>query len=209
MPETIESFVSKLQQDGVEAGRQESERIVAEARQEGEQIVADAQRQAQTIVSEAETEAERAAQQGAEQFELAARDTLLKLQKVLEETLMEVLRRSAEEALNDEDFFRRLLHDVAVEYARQDAEGQPRVELNVSQEMVQTANKWALEQLKDEGEGHPHVDVKGTLRSAGFEYNSADGKVELTPESVAEVLGRMLRPGLREVLDKVKVDGAA
>jgi len=42
MPESIESFVKKLQSEGVDAGKKAAEKIIKEARQEAEKIFAQA-----------------------------------------------------------------------------------------------------------------------------------------------------------------------
>jgi len=53
MADSIETFVQKLQAEGVQAGRDEAQKLVDEARTEAEGIVAQAGEQAKRITSQA------------------------------------------------------------------------------------------------------------------------------------------------------------
>ena len=44
------------------------------------------------------------------------------------------------------------------------------------------------------------IDLAGTLRQAGFEYNAGGATIEVTLESVVAVLSEMFSPRLREIL---------
>ena len=84
-----------------------------------------------------------------------------------------------------------------------EASGLP-VEIHVSDEKLKVAAEWAICQMRqaDGEQSRAHVDLRGKLESAGFEYKAAGGMVEVTPESVAAVLGAMLSPRLREMIDQ-------
>ena len=201
MADSIESFVERLQKEGVEAGRAEAAKIVAEARAQAEKILAQAQSQAQKIVAEAQSQAEKAQQQGRSELQMASRDVLLRLRQTVAAVLERLLVQAAGEALDDEQFLAGLVHDVVVEYARQDAAGKRPLEVRVSDEKVEALTKWALGRLAGGGD-KPQVDLKGGLQSAGFEYSVSGGTVEVTPESIAEVLSGMVSDRLRELLEQ-------
>ena len=132
MAESIEAFVAKLQQEGVQAGRQEAEKLRADAEAQAEQIVKDAQAQAEKIISDARAEGERILSRSKADLELAARDTVLRLQEALCEALRAVISRGVEKPLSDVDFVGKALHEIITTYARADAEGRPIVELPAS-----------------------------------------------------------------------------
>ncbi len=203
MVETIESFVHKLQEEGVEAGRAEARKIVEDAKVEAERILAEAREQADRIVKDAQAAAERDLQRGREELRLAARDALLRLRRAITEVLQAVIGRAAASSFSDKEFLQTLLHELVLQYARGDAEGHYPIEIHVSDDNLQTVTDWALRELSEhDGAARPRIDLKGGLKSAGFEYSTGRGTVEVTPESVCAVLSRMVTPRLRELIDQ-------
>jgi len=203
MADSIESFVSKLQNEGVEAGRQQAETIRAEARDEAERIIHDAQQKAAKIVQDAEQQAADTRQRGQTDLELAARDTVLRLREALSGALRTVLVTGTEQPLGDPEFLKGLIHDVVMQYARADREGQISVQIRVADEVKNQLTDWCRQQLAPEAEdAGVAVDIKGTLAEAGFEYQIQDANVEVTRTSVVETLSDLVSPRLREMLAK-------
>ena len=207
MADSIESFVGKLQKDGVEAGKAEAAKLLADAKVEGETVVADARKQAEGIVSDAEAEARRRLEQGRNELELAARDVFGRLRKQMAEAIGEVLRVAAGRALADEQFLAGLLRDVVVEYAGKDAKGAWPIEVRISEAAAEKVIDAAVKALAEEGKGEGALSLSGRLKSAGFEYSVSGGVVEVTDESVAAALGEMIAPKLRELIDKAAAGG--
>ncbi|MFO8014701.1 MAG: hypothetical protein R6X20_15495 [Phycisphaerae bacterium] len=203
MPDSIESFVSKLQNEGVEVGRKEAEKIRAEAQDEADRIIKEAEEKADRIRQDAEREAEDTRQRGRTDLELAARDTVLRLRETLNRALRTVLASGTVESLGDTDFLKGLIHDVVMQYAQADQEGQTRVEVRVSEEAKDQLTEWCRRQLAPEAqEAGAAVDIKGVLSEAGFEYQVEDANVEVTQASVVETLQDLVSPRLRDMLAK-------
>ncbi len=202
MAETIESFVQKLQEEGVQAGREQAQKLLDEAGAEAEGIVADAKRRAEEIIADAKAQAETNLKRGKDELSLASRDVLLRLRETVVETLEGLLKSSSREKLRDEEFFVRLLHDVAVQYAEKDAAHERPVVISVDEDMLEAATRWAVQEMTQEGgdDWRSRIDLKGRLKTAGFEYSAADGTIEVTPESISAVLGEMISPRLREII---------
>ncbi|MEJ2677844.1 MAG: hypothetical protein P8174_02075 [Gemmatimonadota bacterium] len=76
---TLESFVSRLHADGVEAGRKEAERLLQDARDQAEGIIGAAEEEARRIVESAEAKAKRETERVNAELRLAARDAVLQL----------------------------------------------------------------------------------------------------------------------------------
>jgi V/A-type H+-transporting ATPase subunit E len=208
MTDSVEAFVQKLQAEGVDAGRAEATRIVEQAKAQAEKIAADAEAEAERIREQARGEAQRTVEQGGAELQLASRDVLLRLRETIVGVLEAILYGAAEEALNDDEFLRTLLHDISVQYAKTDATRDGPVEVHVSDDKLKVVTDWAIQEMKRRGvdESASHIDLRGRLMSAGFEYNATGGTVEVTPESVAAVLGEMLSPRLREMIDRVAAE---
>jgi len=203
MADSIESFVSKLQDEGVEAGRKEAEKIRDEARDEAGRIVQEADQQAQKIRQDAQRDAEDTGQRGQTDLELAARDTVLRLRETLERALETVLARGTEEALDDVEFLKGLIHDVVMQYAQADQQGETRVDLRVSDKAKDQLTDWCRQHLAPKAQdAGAAVDIQGTLSEAGFEYQVRDANVEVTQTSVVETLQDLVSPRLRDMLAK-------
>jgi len=203
MADSIESFVSKLQNEGVEAGKKEAETIRAEARHEADRIVKEAEQKADKIRQDAQREADETLQRGRTDLELAARDTVLRLRQTLNRALRAVLAAGTEQALGDPAFLKGLIHDVVMQYVQADREDRTGVEVHVSDEAKAQLTEWCRQQLAPEAEkAGAAVDINGTLAEAGFEYKVRDANVEVTETSVVETLSDLVSPRLREMLAK-------
>jgi len=209
MAETIEEFVSKLQKEGVQAGQDEASRIRQQAEQDAEKIRAEAKAEAEKIVSEANKEAESLLARSRTDLDLAARDVVLKLREALGQVLKAVLAAGADEKLQDVEFLGNTLHELILLYAKSDCEKKGRMEIDVPEEIRQQLTEWALREIgKDKIEGlNVSLDLKGTLKQAGFEYNVTGATVEFTRDSVVESLMEMVSPSLREVVARAMSEG--
>ena len=204
MAETIESFVAKLQEEGVQAGQQAAEKLRAEAEKQAEEIVKTARREAEKIAADAKAQAENIMSRSKTELALAARDAVLRLRETLNRALQAVLTRAAESKLKDAKFLGELLHEMVMLYAKADIEGSSGIKINVCPEIRQKLINWALGELGREAidSGHVSIDLKGTLAGAGFEYNVTGATVEVTLESVVETLKELVTPALGEVIDR-------
>ncbi|MGC9454021.1 MAG: hypothetical protein ACP5HU_04080 [Phycisphaerae bacterium] len=202
MAETIESFVQKLQQDGVEAGRAEAEKIRAEAREEAERIVADARSRAESIVEEANRQAEDRRRKTETELTLAARDSVHRLREALNRAMKAVVAHGVEQKLSDIEFLGEVLHELIIMYAQSDIDRKQGIEINLPGETRDKLVQWALNEIGQDALDAMHIgiDLKGKLRTVGFEYTVSGGTVEVTRESVVETLAEMISPELQRVL---------
>ncbi len=207
--ETIESFVEKLQTEGVEAGRQAAEKLKSEAQQQADNSIAEAKAQAEKIIARANAEAESILARSGTELKLAARDAALKLRDSLSAALSAVLARGAEKKLSDVEFLGKVLHELVLLYAKADQEGKNLIKIDVRPEIRKKLVQWALSELGHEvGEsGHTSIDLKGRLSQAGFEYEVAGATTEVTLDSVVETLSEMVSPALRKVLEEAMTEG--
>jgi len=208
MAETIESFVAKLQTEGVEAGRQAAEKLHEQARQEAEEILRRAGTEAEKILSDARAEAERLLARGQTELRLAARDAALRFRESLGRALSAVLKSKVGKKLQDAEFLGTVLHELITSYAKSDLARKGSIRINVPPEMRDKLVQWALHELaqKPAKQADVPLDLKGTLAQAGFEYTVTSGTVEVTQESVVEVLTDLIGPSLGKVLEEAMAE---
>lgn len=197
---TLEAFVARLHDEGVEAGRKEAERLVRDARREAQDLLDHARAEADRIIADAEARAERDVRRGRAELELAARDTVLELTGALARGLGEILGRAVEKELREPEVVRTLLQEVVRAYASADAGGARSVRARVPDGMKDAVERWAFGELAREMEGAGPIELTATLDEAGFEYRVTDGTVEVSVEAAVELLMRFLTPRLREAL---------
>lgn len=204
MAQTIESFVQKLQQEGIQAGQQEAQRLRQEAQQQAKQITEQAQLQAQQIIQQAKLQGQQDLERAHTELQLACRDAMLRLRDALSKALGAILAQHAGQQLSDPQFLAGVLHELVGLYAKADLEHRD-FELNVSPQLQQKLSEWALGELATvqtpQGQRHG-IDLKGTLRQAGFEYRADGATIEVTQESVAQLLLELVGPRLREIIEK-------
>jgi hypothetical protein len=113
------------------------------------------------------------------------------------------------ERLADEDYLGRLLHEIVMLYVKSDFECQGVLQINVPGEMREKLISWALAEIGEDRvrEVRPSIDLKGKLAEAGFEYTCSGSTVEVTRESVVEVLMDLVGPELREVVAEAMAEG--
>jgi vacuolar-type H+-ATPase subunit E/Vma4 len=203
MAETIESFVEKLQQDGVKAGQEAADKIRTEAERERDRIIEEAQQKADRIVKDAEAESQKMQERSETELKLAARDTLVRLQGTLSRAIKSVLMDKVESNLDDSGFLSGLIRDVVLEYAKADAVGEGSVSVNVSDEKRHQLADWAIKELREAlRESGSGVDLHGTLKREGFEYHVSGGTVEVTTDAVVDMLSELVNPELRNIVSQ-------
>lgn len=204
MAETIESFVAKLQSEGVQAGQEAAQKIKTEADQEAQSIIERAQSEAENIISEARKQAQDILEKGKSELKLATRDAALRLRHTLTQALQVVVAGSIEPNLNDPDFLSSLLHEIVQQYTRADSENIRQIKINLTPELhKQLAERTINELRKSVKQVDTPIDIKGTLARAGFEYKVTDATVEVTLDSVVEILTELVTPELRSLLYEV------
>ncbi len=202
MAETIEAFVNKLQADGVRAGQAAAEKIRAEAETQAQQIIAQAEAQAKKLITDAEVEREKVRNRAETELKLAARDTIIRLQGSLSRGLRHILVGAVGDKLRDAEFIKDLLRDIVMQYVAADITGGSTVTINLPENMHKQLIQWA----KDTVRSGVSINLHDTLKSDGFEYRVIDGTVEVTLDSVVEVLSGIVGPELSQLVARAAAD---
>jgi len=204
MPETIESFVKKLQDEGITAGKEAAEKIKNEAEREADNIIADAKARADQILAQVQDDVDRQLDRMQTELELAVRDAILKISETISRVLSAILTRKIENHLSDPDYLGQMIRDVINAYAIADAAQLTDIKINISDKMGENFNRDILKNLFQGLNEEPEKTILQTsLSKAGFEYTIDGATVEVTPDSVSELISEMVGPQLQEILDKL------
>jgi len=202
MAQTLESFIDRLRADGVDAGQKAAEEIRREAEQDAEKCVRDAEAKAQQIIQAAEAQREQMLVRTQTDLKLAARDTVAKLRETLSQAVNRALTKAVAEKLDNAEFLADLIRQIVLQYVENDAVGENLLTINVPEPMRRKLTHWAIETFHtgDAKKKGLSVELHGTLTGAGFEYRLSEGTVEITVESVVEVLSEIVTPELRKLI---------
>ena len=206
MAESIEAFVRKLQQEGVDAGRQAGQQALAEAQKQAEAILTEADEQAKAIVDTAQAESEKIKQRTEAELNLAARDAIGRLQQTLSRILKCLLHHPIDEKLRDSDFLAQLIRDVVMRYVEADVTDHTPTTINTSEELRPQLTHWAQQTFRNAAETGTPFDLRTSLAEAGFEYETVNGTIEVTADSAVDLLLEMVGPELRKLVAAAKED---
>lgn len=199
---SLEAFIEKLHDEGVEAGIHDADELRTAAAAESAAIIDQAQDTSRQLIAQAEARAEALLADAKNQVALAVRDAQLELRARLERTLTALLEEGLAHDLEDPELLTRLLVEVVGAYAR--ADGDPEtLEVKVHPDLTRRLAAAVPGILGRALANGTCLDLKAGLETVGFEYRVRDSVVEVTPQSVAAQLEHMLSPQLRTLLRSV------
>jgi len=213
----VEELISRLRDQGVEAGRRQAEEIVAQAQADARHTLDQARRQAERIVADARHQAESLEQSGREALELALRDAVLALRTRLTERFRGEVRQLVGEEQQKQELLEKMVLEV-VGRVRDEADRAAQVEVLLPRRAV------GLAELSQDPEELARGDLTqfvrlvaaGMLRegvSFGVAPDQADGLrlrlvdrevvLDLSDRAVADVILEHLQPRFRALLEGV------
>ena len=198
----LQELTQKLYNDGLERGRAEAERLVAEAKESAAQIIADAKAEAEAIVKAAEDRAEDVAKNAMTEITLAGRQALSKIKSELAEAvIMKSTGEAVKGAIMDVAFVKDMLLAVANNWNAQTVDVSLVALLSEDKraELDAVMQKSAAELAKAGIEVGYSKDVK-----SGFKLGEKNGGyyISFTDESFDALLKEYLREKVSNMLFK-------
>ena len=198
----LQELTAKLYNDGLEKGRSEAERLLAEAKEQAAKIVADAKAEAEAIAKAAEDRAEDIAKNAMTEITLAGRQALSKIKsEIAEAVIMKSTGAAVKSATMDATFVKDMLLAVANNWNAQTVDvslvallsEEKRQELDaVMQQSAEALAKTGIE-----------VGYSSEVKN-GFKLGEKDGGyyISFTDESFDALLKEYLREKVSNMLFK-------
>lgn len=214
----VEALIARVRDEGVAAGKQEGERIVAEAHAHAREIIEKAETSARTQVEAAAAEADALRRAGEDALRMAMRNAILAFKERLANRFAVQVGKSVSGATRDEEFLKRMILAVAGRAraaGRLDEAGAveielPRIvsvdELRRNPEDVQTnplmqfVAASAGELLREGVAFSRGEDVEGGIRA---KLTNEGVSLDLTDKAVTDILLAHLQPRFRALLEGV------
>jgi V/A-type H+-transporting ATPase subunit E len=210
----VQELIGRLRDEGVQAGRQEADRIISGAQKRAAEIVAQAKSEAEEIRNKAraDIEGERAASR--EAIQLAFRDAELKLRSEFRAVIAERVKRLVSMEMRDREFLRELILAIAGRAGRGMRKNQ-RVEVLLSDEFFATDGRSGgltgkgrerarhlvlaitSKMLREGVALRPSGDREGGIR---IRVVGEDLEIDLTDKAISDLLLKHLLPRYREIV---------
>jgi len=199
MSNKLQELTDKLYQEGLSKGKEEGERILAEAKANAAKIVEEAKAEAAKILDKANKDSESLKKKVDSDIKMAASQSLQATKKDIENIIIKsAANEKVSAALKDEAFVKELIKAVAEKFTAQEACD---LELILPASLKKELEPWVNAELaKTLGK-----EVKAEFSkkvAGGFTIGPKDGGyfVSLTEESFNTLVAEYLRPVTRKIL---------
>ena len=215
----IDALIARLREQGVAAGREQAEKIVADARAMAKEIVDKAKEEAKKHIEASHKQADAFQSAGVAAIQMAMRDTILDMKSHLMQQFSSDVKRLVSRNLQDEALLRQMILEVAGRAGESvDAAGASELEIVLPEEVV------GLNELRNNPDElrrgklthfvlglSDEILRKGVTFSASDEHESGirihmvdkDISLDLTDEAIAALLLEHLQPRFRAILEGI------
>lgn len=215
----VQQLIDRLSDEGVAEGQRQAEKIVEEAQKKADDMLDAARQESNEIVKQAREEAATFQAAGEEALQLAARDAIRDFGARIHGGLRNRLQELVHHELQQPDLIKRMILEITGQAGKSLTD--ERVELLLPREILSEdeARKFAESGESDEltkfVEGLIGQRLRegmsmrlGKQNQSGIAVRVVDQNVELdlTDETITELLGRHMLPRFRAVLRKVQAN---
>lgn len=209
----VQELISRIRDDGVQAGQLKADEIVAQARQEAARLVSEAQAEADEILRKTEATIESDRKAALEALKMAARDTRLQLASEVTAAFEQQVKRLVAPVTHDGSFIRSLILVLAGQASEQYPPDQA-LEVLVSdliagrdhenkvldQRARESVLGIASDMLREGVEIIPDSEIAGGAR---VRVIGEDLEIDLTEEAISKLLLKHLLPRYRDILEGI------
>lgn len=215
----VETLITRLREEGVKAGEQQANEILARARAESKRLLEQARQEAQQQLDDARAQAEAFKSAGEAALKTAMRDMVLEMKDTLAKGFSSDVKRLVSHQLQDPELLRAMILQIAAR-VREDA----RVDEAQQIEFVLPEKVLGLDELRNT----PEAVAKGPLTEFVFgltremlqrgvcfsasddrghgmrvQLKDKDVQLDLSDEAIANLLLQHLQPRFRAILEGV------
>lgn len=213
----VEALIERLHDEGVAAGQERAEKIVADAEHQAAWIVEQAELETEALKKAAREQAEQTQKALQESLSVAVRDAILSLKSTLSARFADEVQRAVGREMSREQMLQRLILEVAGRAKEQLDESEP-MQILLPRDAV------GLEELRKDPEAlraNPLTELSGLITKEmlqeGVTFIEADGgmpgirlsirgdaiKLDVTEAAVTELLLAHLQPRFRALVEGI------
>lgn len=211
----VESLISRIRDQGVQAGREEADRVLSEARQEAAATLAAARKEVEALRAQASAEIEAQRTAFIEALRLAERDTILELRSRVTDGFERHVRRLVSTTALDPEFVRTVVL-VLAGHAAEEFIKDKKARFLVSASLGAPEDDAAVQPVEDLTrevtlgisadmlrEGIELIPAHGQQGGVRVQLVGEDVEVDLTEKAVSDLLLSQLLPRYRTITEGV------
>ncbi len=191
----IQELTSKLYAEGVEKGKEEADKIIAEAKAQRDQIVADAKKQAEQILASTRKETSEMKSNTESELKLFASQAAEALKSEITNLVTDKLSATnVKAATEDKSFMQKLIADLVQNWSKNET-------LTVGVENSEELKKYIVANAKSLLDKGLKIESVNGLKT-GFTLSPEDGsyRVKFGEEEFIEYFREFLRPQIQQLL---------
>ena len=199
MADKLQELTDKLYNEGLSKGKQEGERILADAKQKATSIIEEAKAEAQSILQQAQKEAEDLRAKVGSDIRMASDQCLQATRKDIENILLkETTSDKVKASLAEPEFLKSIITAVAGKFSATEASD---LALVLPQNLKDELEPWVASELSKSLQKGVKADFSKKM-AGGFTIGPKDGSwfVSLTDETFAALIAEYMRPVTRKLL---------
>jgi V/A-type H+-transporting ATPase subunit E len=212
----VESLISRIRDQGVQAGREEADRVLSEARREAARTLEAARKEVETMRANASAEIEAEKTAAMEALRMAERDTILELRTRVTDGFERHVRRLVSESTLDSEFIRTVVLVLAGHAAKEfikDKEARILVSASLGSEEDNNARQQAKDVAREVTlgisadmlrKGIELMPANDEHRGVRVELVGEDVEVDLSEKAISELLLSQLLPRYRAITEGVE-----
>jgi V/A-type H+-transporting ATPase subunit E len=209
----VQDLISRIRDEGVRSGRQEAERIVAEAKKEAARILAEAKERSDELDRKTRTETEAYRTSAIESLKLSARDTILQLKEQVAASFQKFVGRLVTSAMADKELIQAIvlvlaghvadefIKDKEVQILINDAilkgESDPKLRERGRQVMLSLTTEMLREGVELIPASDIHLGARVRLVKEKLE-------IDLSDKAIAQMLYQLTLPRFRDLLESIE-----
>lgn len=213
----VDALIEKLQQQGISAGQEKAENIVADAQNRAAWIIEEANREAQLLIDQAKAEAEAMKSAGEDALKLAARDSFIHLRDFLLGRFRHEIMQMIKKRMSEKKFLEKLILALAGKIREKSGlEQQKHIQIELPEDLFENDDLHKNpEQLLEGSLSRFVADVTAEMLQDGVHFKISkqldsgltiklkgdDVVIDFSDEAVATLLLSHLQPRFRALLE--------
>ena len=202
MAEDLQNLLDRIQKDGVEQAEAQAEKILLQAREKAVAILREAEKQAAETRVGAEKDAEVFVERSTKTLEQAARDFLISVGRSLERVFEDVARETVGAALTP-DTMEQMLIRMAEMYVEQGAR-ESHIDILMNAQDRKTLVGILMQRDRELLERGLELHADDSIIH-GFKLSFRENHLyhDFTVQAIADSISQLLKPPLREIVQRV------
>jgi len=198
----IQALLERIQNEGIEKAKKESQKIIEEARNKADDIIQSATKEAENIRARAKQDSELFFARAQNNIKQAGRDIIRWVGVMLDNVLKKIILEESAKAMSDPEFLKKTISTVIDDLLKSDSN--QKIDILISKEYEKQIFEMICSKFAEKTKAQFNITGNEVI-GKGFKILLANGKVEydFTEEAIAEAMAKLLRPQLAELIKNV------